>query len=671
MSLALVESRDWLELVNECVSRVSETVTDVARQGIFQACVEAANSNIYGLRKLRKSLSALPPDQVFGNPSAEIVVQRLAVILGNRHGSTMAPLPLCPRCHQSGIVSGVRGTAVRLCTPCKAGRKPEECFRCGAVTRVYARLGRIPYCQACWERSAPQRRRRRPCAKCGTTTRSLERCPSCSAARPSGFCEICLKEKNHVRAFPERLVCESCVQMTIRYPKPCSRCGRTAVSLFGRLDERLCSSCAGHGMPPFACKNCGTEDAGREGRRCFRCEKSAAIDTVLPPGHLPEEPLARLRALIDRPNQTARGVVDWCKHSKAAAVLNQMARGEVPATRATLNSMPQNRTTAQLHGLLLEAGILDDGDADLERYIGWSRDFLSKVEPTAERMLLTQFSRWSIERKLVLTTPTTRRSDTGRMLHARYALESATTCLTTIRSHGATLQDATQGDIDAVLVKHRQRREIIAFLRWAHENLTVQYTKPSYPKKATVGAPMPETDRRQQIARLLEDDSINLATRVAGLFLLVFGQSVGRISRLRTTSFTDLGGELTTQFGRDAVRIPAPMDELVRRQIQQATSKRIGTEAWLFLGYSAGAHLSTDALSKGLIRLGIRPTEARAAAMLDLAASMPARVLSDLMGYAHGTAERWSQLTGRTWATYPAMRSGSAANARIGRPTSR
>ena len=42
--------------------------------------------------------------------------------------------------------------------------------------------------------------------------------------------------------------------------------------------------------------------------------------------------------------------------------------------------------------------------------------------------------------------------------------------------------------------------------------------------------------------------------------------------------------------------------------------------------------------------------------MLDLAGNMPARVLSDLMGYANGTAERWANVAGRKWASYPSMR---------------
>ncbi|UXW87083.1 hypothetical protein NFX31_06045 [Microbacterium azadirachtae] len=466
-----------------------------------------------------------------------------------------------------------------------------------------------------------------------------------------------MKDKEHVRALPQRLVCESCVQMTIRYPKPCSSCARRSVALFGRLDERLCASCAGHGPPPFACKACGTEDAGRQGKRCFRCKKADAIAAVVPSGHLPEEGLARLRALIDRPDMTPRGVVEWCEQSKAAALLRQMARGEIAATRASLNSMPQSRATAQLQALLIESGIITPGDNDLDRYVQWSQSFLMRVQPAADRMLLAQYSRWSIERKLALTTPATRRSDTTRLLVAKYQLEAAALCVDSLRDKEKAIEGASQGDIDTVLVEHRnRRRQIIAFLRWAHENRSVRYTKPTHPKDSRPTAPMPEPKRQQHIARLLEDDSIALATRVAGLFLLVFGQSIGRIAKLRTTAFSDVDGQLFTRLGRDSVRIPPPMDRLVRAQIDWSDQHRAGAEPWLFTGYAAGAHLTPDALARGLKRLGIQPTSARNAAMLDLAASMPARVLSDLMGYANGTAERWAQVAGRRWASYPSMR---------------
>ncbi len=79
-------------------------------------------------------------------------------------------------------------------------------------------------------------------------------------------------------------------------------------------------------------------------------------------------------------------------------------------------------------------------------------------------------------------------------------------------------------------------------------------------------------------------------------------------------------------------------------------------ERRLFTGYAAGTHLTADALATGLKKLGIQPAAARSAAMIDLAGNMPARVLSDLMGYANGTAERWAQASGRKWASYPALR---------------
>ena len=167
---------------------------------------------------------------------------------------------------------------------------------------------------------------------------------------------------------------------------------------------------------------------------------------------------------------------------------------------------------------------------------------------------------------------------------------------------------------------------------------------------------MPELERRQYIVRLLEDESIALATRVSGLFLLLFGQSIGRIVKFRTTTFSDLDQQLFTRLGRDSIRIPSPMDHLVRTQIEWSNQHRVGAEPWLFPGYAAGTHLTADALAEGLKRLGIHPTSARNAAMLDLAGNMPARVLSDLMGYANGTAERWAQASGRRWASYPALR---------------
>ncbi|WP_431801169.1 hypothetical protein [Microbacterium sp. bgisy203] len=645
----------WRALILECVSLLEPVVTDVTEQQLFHACLEVTSTSLYSAQKLKKSLTALPPNRIFDNVEAEPCVQRLAIAICKYGHSTMALLPRCPGCGDRGLVSGVRGSEARLCVACKRGRAPETCFACGDRRRVHARLGRIPYCEDCWTRAAftkLSQRIPRPCRKCGATTRSGELCPACNK-RPSGYCEMCNMEKKHIRLLPTRTVCESCVQMAIRYPKKCDRCNRPAVCLFGRFPEWLCASCVGFGKP-FACAGCGHEDAGRQGKRCFKCKKPAAIDRILGPDLERFEPLRRL---IDRPGIHARAVVEWCEASQAADILRRMTHGEIPATLEALDAMRASRATRQIRALLIESGLDEDDNPDLGQYRRWSQIHLQEIASTSDRLLLQTFSRWHLERRLEEYAPRTRGADNGRYRRARDELIRATEAVGTLRNAGKSLQQATQHDVDELLAgRPYPRRLLVGFLRWAHENTPVTYEKPSFPRRNAPHANMSASERSRHIARLLNDQAIPLATRVGGLFVIALGQTLARTVALRTTALARTDGNWKVTFGREQLTIPAGMSALLATQIRRAHETRVGTEPWLFVGYAPGQHLTSGALGSALNRVGINATQARNAALRDFAQEVPARVIADLLGLSPGSAERWAQVSGRTWSSYPAMR---------------
>ena len=80
-----------------------------------------------------------------------------------------------------------------------------------------------------------------------------------------------------------------------------------------------------------------------------------------------------------------------------------------------------------------------------------------------------------------------------------------------------------------------------------------------------------------------------------------------------------------------------------------------GRTRWLFPGGLPGKPITASQLGERLRALGIYAMPGRRAALTDLAAQLPAAVLSDLLHLSAGTAEsRWTHDAEHTWAAYAA-----------------
>jgi hypothetical protein len=85
--------------------------------------------------------------------------------------------------------------------------------------------------------------------------------------------------------------------------------------------------------------------------------------------------------------------------------------------------------------------------------------------------------------------------------------------------------------------------------------------------------------------------------------------------------------------------------------------ERIGDESWLFPGRHAGTHITAEALGRRLQRYGIhRGRQARHAALLSLAARLPAPILAERIGSHQARAAQWVRLAGATYADYVQLR---------------
>src|SRR5438874_2543305 len=78
------------------------------------------------------------------------------------------------------------------------------------------------------------------------------------------------------------------------------------------------------------------------------------------------------------------------------------------------------------------------------------------------------------------------------------------------------------------------------------------------------------------------------------------------------------------------------------------------TSPWLFPGGMPGQPITPSRLGERLRALGIRAMPGRRAALIDLAAQLPAAVLADCLNLSPGTAVRWMHQAGADWNRYAA-----------------
>lgn len=119
---------------------------------------------------------------------------------------------------------------------------------------------------------------------------------------------------------------------------------------------------------------------------------------------------------------------------------------------------------------------------------------------------------------------------------------------------------------------------------------------------------------------------------------------------------------LTVRFGRNDTAIPEPLAGFVREQLaaprrHHSLGAPLDTR-WLFPGHIPGQPITAARLGERLGKLGIDGQAGRRAALLQLAAEVPAAVLSDLLGIATTTTTTttadWAHAAGGDWSRYAA-----------------
>ena len=116
--------------------------------------------------------------------------------------------------------------------------------------------------------------------------------------------------------------------------------------------------------------------------------------------------------------------------------------------------------------------------------------------------------------------------------------------------------------------------------------------------------------------------------------------------------------QVFVRFGQHEVPVPHSLGRILTDLIRTGRS-HTGTGSpitspWLFPGGMPGQPITPSRLGARLRALGVRAMPGRRAALIDLAAQLPAAVLADSLNLSPGTAVRWMHQAGADWNRYAA-----------------
>jgi hypothetical protein len=276
---------------------------------------------------------------------------------------------------------------------------------------------------------------------------------------------------------------------------------------------------------------------------------------------------------------------------------------------------------------------------------------LQAVGDHPDRAHLAAYARWKIGPDFARKLRTGQaRPSSHRTCH--HSLRIAIAFVRWLHDQNLALEQTRQADVDAWLIGPPScARPTRAFLDWANTAGIVPALHVPRPVARTTLTPIDHATRLRHARSLLHNDDADQSIRIAGTLLLLYGQLITRVVRLRTEDVHIHHDDVLLRLGDDPIRVPEPLATLLRHQQEQSTGP------WLFPGTKPGTHIGPERICRGLCQLGIRASTARPGALLALAVNVPAPILAELLGYHNDTTNHWRRAAAGDWARYASLAS--------------
>ncbi len=626
-------------------------------------------------------------------------------------GFVECQVPRCARCAKERDLR-YHVKEGRICTPCFNRSNARACSRCKKVAPVSTNDKNGPVCYACRRKDPAAQSRCIECGNPGIVARRTDAGAICMRCyqRPKVKCDVCGEFAQIHSRRSGRAVCDSCYSQPL---KLCSVCGELGkISKRGRQPDEgdVCEGC--YEYPVAECAGCGLSRrvaqrtaigplcqacAVRPTRRCVDCDRDLPAHQITERGPIcstcyksshqiecrgcgaiayPYEKGLCARCVLERRLQEVLGgeesdirlepvrlalldvanpeaSIGWLRKSSAATTLGQIARREVELSHQGLDGLEQTKPLNHLRGLLVAAGALPEYQPGFDRLEAWLEDLLADV-PSDRANLVRPFAVWHVLRRARRRVQRGQFTENGAKW-ARLRISQSLAFLSWLDESGRHLEGLRQADVDLWLSSGPTTRYAVRdFLAWARSRKLISGVRVPLRQSITATSSVEEDERWEQVERLLAQSEIDLALRVAGLFVLLFGQHLSRVVGLRSRDVREAPGSVFVNFGVWPLQLPPVLDDLVLQLRGRRGHSTVHRGDWLFPGGVPGRPITTEQLRNRLATLGIvlRPT--RNSALMQLASELQAPVLADLLGLHVNTAVEWVRNSRGDWARYAA-----------------
>lgn len=306
-----------------------------------------------------------------------------------------------------------------------------------------------------------------------------------------------------------------------------------------------------------------------------------------------------------------------------------------------------------LRDLLIEHGILTPVNRDLVAFEDWLSNHLPGYPPAAEK-LLRRFATWHHLRRmrdLAEQGKLTRRT----VYTAEQQINVAGQFLHYLDDRHIPYIQLRQAHIDSWLAAGPTTRYTArTFVSWAGSTRRLPVVR--FPNRSDRTRPILDQPERLRLLDLcFRPETAPLSVRIAGILVLLYAQSVTRISRLPLENVVEDGTTMTIIFGTAAAPLPPPVADLIREHLAHRPNMATAANTvspWLFPGVRPGQPITANWLTIQLHNLGIRPRAARNSALRQLVMDMPPPVAAEALGYSPNTTERHAKDSGTIWSFY-------------------
>ncbi|PRX41758.1 hypothetical protein B0I32_1735 [Nonomuraea fuscirosea] len=370
-------------------------------------------------------------------------------------------------------------------------------------------------------------------------------------------------------------------------------------------------------------------------------------------------PLITVLTGMRRPNSG----VTWIRtNPKIVTLLRALGDGTLLLNHAALDALPQSQTVEYIRELLVAHGILPFRDRYVAGYERWLAIKLASIESTEQRKIVEQFGRWHHLRRLraqAARAPVTQNA----FLHAKQSTAITTAFLRWLHERVLHVHACTQHDVDAWLsAGPSTRQKADDFLGWAVRQRLIKGI--TIPGRHYLGHPHIGEDHRVDLLRmLLLHETMPADHRIAGYLILLFGQPVQRIARMRIEHVKVIGELVELRPGRVWIPVPEPFATLLRTYLGDRPHMNTAANPnspWLFPGGMLGQPITPQMITDRLKREGIPPLAARSGTWLQLIREAPPAVLTQALGIHPITAMRYAKLAGADFLSYPRPRVSSS-----------